>query len=72
MHKILLDFKIQMDPLFLTRRPNLVLIKKKWKQKEKRTCHLMNFVISLDHRVKIKESKNIDKYLDHARERRKL
>ena len=28
----------------------------------------MNFVIPVDHRLKIKESKKIDKYLDLARE----
>ena len=32
----------------------------------------MDFVISADHRVKIPESKKKDKYLDIARELRKL
>ena len=32
----------------------------------------MDFAISADHRVKIKESENIDKYLDLARELKKL
>ena len=32
----------------------------------------MDFVVSAKHRVKIKESENIDKYSDLARERRKL
>ena len=35
MHKILWDFKIQMDHLILARRPHLVLINKKKKKKEK-------------------------------------
>ena len=36
--------------------------------KKKRTCHLVDFAVPLDHRMKIKESENIDKYLDLARE----
>ena len=31
----------------------------------------MDFAVSLDHRVEIKESKKIDKYLDLAREQKK-
>ena len=32
----------------------------------------MNFAVSADHRVKLKESKKKDKYLDLARELKKL
>ena len=32
----------------------------------------MDFVVPMDHRVKMKESKKIDKYLDLVRELRKL
>ena len=48
-------------------RPDLVLIDKK-----KRTCHLVDFAVPADHRVKMKESEKINKSLDLARELRKL
>ena len=32
----------------------------------------MDFAVPVDHRVKLKESENIDKYLDLARELKKL
>ena len=62
MHKIVCDFVIQTNHLILARRPDLVLIKKK-----KRSCHLVDFS-----RPKIKVSENRDKYLDLARELKKL
>ena len=40
--------------------------------KKKRTCHLESFVIPVHNSVKTKESKKIDKYLDLARELKKL
>ena len=40
--------------------------------KKKITCHLVDFVVPADHRVKMKESEKIDKYLNLARELRKL
>ena len=45
---------------------------KKRKKERKRTYYLEDFAISADHRVKIKESEKRDKYLDFARELRKL
>ena len=36
------------------------------------TCHIVDFTIPADHRVKIKESKMIDSYLDLPRELKKL
>ena len=36
------------------------------------TCHLVDFTVPANHRVKMKESKKIDKYLDLARELKKL
>ena len=50
----------------LARKPDFILINKK------RICHLMDFAIPVDHRVKIKENKSRDKYLDLARELKKL
>ena len=38
----------------------------------KKTCHFVDFAVSADHRVKMKESEKINKYLDLARELRKL
>ena len=58
-NKILWDFEIQIDLQIPVRRLDLVLINKK-----KISFHL----IPADHRVKIKESKKIDKYLDLGRE----
>ena len=39
---------------------------------EVQTDHLVDFPVTADHSVKIKESKKIDKYLDLAWERKKL
>ena len=50
----------------MARRPDLVLINKK-----KRTCHLVDFAVPVDHRVKVKESKKINKYLDLVRKTEK-
>ena len=41
-------------------------------KKKKKTCHVVNFAVPMDHRVNIKEEKKEDKYLDLARELRKL
>ena len=48
------------------RRPDQVLTNKK------RIYHLDNFDVPVDHRVEIKENEKIDKYLDLARELKKL
>ena len=49
--------------------------KKKEKKKERkeniRTCHLLDFAVSTDDRVKIKEYEKRDKYLDFDRELKK-
>ena len=34
--------------------------------KEKRTCQIMNFAVSVDHRLKLKESEMRYSYLDFA------
>ena len=41
-------------------------------QQKKRTCKIVDFAVSADHRVKLKESEKKDKYLDLARELKKL
>ena len=65
LHKILWDFEIQTNYQISIKRPDLVLIKKK-----KRT-YLMDFAILVDHRVEIKVSEKMNKYLDLARELKK-
>ena len=61
-HKILYEFEIQTDNIILARRPDLVLFNKK-----KRTCHHLDFAVLADLKVKMKESKKINKYLVLAR-----
>ena len=66
---------IQTDHLISTRRPDLSNDKqkqKKKKKKEKRTCRIMNVAVPADHRIKSKESEKKDKYLDLAKELKKL
>ncbi len=50
-HKLLWDFDNHTDHLISARRPGLIIILKK-----KRTCPIVDFAISSDHRVKIKEN----------------
>ena len=66
-HKLLWDFNIQTDPPIPARRPDLIIIDKK-----KRTCKIVDFAVSADHRIKLKECEKKDKYLDLARELKKL
>ena len=41
-------------------------------QQQKRTCRIVDFAVPNDHRMKLKERKKKDKYLDLAREMKKL
>ena len=66
-HKLLWDLNIQMDHLILARRPDLIIINKK-----KRTCKIVDFALPADHRIKLKECEKKDKYIDLARELKKL
>ena len=43
-----------------------------WFNKTKRTCHLIEFAVVADHVLKIKENEKVNKYLDLARELKKL
>ena len=61
-HKLQWDFD-----LISARRPDLIIINKK-----KRTCKIVDFAVSADHRIKLKECEKKDKYLDPARELKKL
>ena len=49
------------------RRPGLIIINKK-----KKICKIVDFAVPVDHRIKLKESEKKDKYLDLARELKKL
>ena len=67
-HKLMWYFDIQTDPLISARRPDLVIINKK----EKKICKIVDFTVPADHRIKLKECEKRDKYLDLARELKKL
>ena len=66
-HKFLWDFFIHTDHLISARRPYLIIINKK-----KRICKIVDFVGPADYRIKFKEYEKRDKYLDLARELKKL
>ena len=61
-HKLLWDFDIHTDHLISARRTDLIIINKK-----KRICKIVDFAVPADHRIKLKECKKKDKYLDLAR-----
>ena len=52
-HKLLWDFNIHTDHLIPARRPELIIINKK--KKNKRTCKIVDFAVPADHRIKLKE-----------------
>ena len=55
--KILFDFEIKTNHSSHSRWPELVLVNRK-----RRTCQPLNFTISADHRVKLKQNEKLDKY----------
>ena len=71
--KLLWDSEMRTDHLISARRPNLTIIKKKKKKKKKREiCKIVDVALPADHRVKLKENEKKDKYLNLARELKKL
>ena len=70
-HKLLWDFDIQTDHIISARRPNLIIINKK-KKKKKKIRKVVDFAVPSDQRVKLKEIENKDKYLELARDLKKL
>ena len=62
-----MDFKIQIDHLIPTRRPDCIIINKK-----KRICKFVDFAVLADHRIHLKEYEKKDMYLDLARELKKI
>ena len=66
-HKLLWDFDIHTDHQILARRPDLIIINKK-----ERNCKIVDFAVPANHRIKLKECEKKDKYLNLARELKKL
>ena len=62
-------FERQTDHLISVRRPDLRRVNNN--NKKERTCWIVDFSVPADHRVKLKESENNDKYLDRASELKK-
>ena len=69
--KIWWDFEIQIDYLIPVKRLDSDK-KKKRKKKKRRTCCIVDFTVSTDRRVKIKENKKSYKYVNLARELKML
>ena len=65
-NKLLSDFDVHKDHQISARRQDLVII-----NKNMRTCKIVDFAVSADHRTKLKECEKKDKYLDLARELKK-
>ena len=61
------EFEIQTDHLISTSRPDLIIISTKEKP-----CRIKDFSVPANHGVKLKKCEKRDKYLDLARELKKL
>ena len=71
-HKLLWDFDIHTDHL-ISARPDLIINNNnKKKKKKKRACKIVDFAVPADHRIKLKKCEKKDKYLDLARELKRL
>ena len=68
LHKLLWDFNIHTDHLIPARRRDIIIIN----NKKKRICKVVDFAVPGDYRINLKESEKKDKYLDLAREFKKL
>ena len=66
-YKLLWDFNIHSDHLISARRPDLIIIIKK-----KRIFKIVDFAVPADQRLKLKECEKKNKYLNLARELKKL
>ena len=58
---LLWDFTIQVDNEIKARRPDMII-----KDKEQNTCTIIEFAVSYDTRIEMKEKEKIDKYRDLA------
>ena len=70
-HKLLWDFDVQTDHLISARGPDLIIINKKKKKKE-RIYKIVDFSVPADHKIKLKECEKKDKYIDLVREFKKM
>ena len=68
--KLLRDFEIQTDPQISSRRLDLIIINNN--NKKDRTWIIMDIAVPTDHRVKLKEWEERDKYLNLTRELKRL
>ena len=68
-HKLILDFDIHTDHLISARRPDLIIMNEN--KKKKLIFKIVNFAVPADHSIKT-ECEKKDKYLDLAREWKKL
>ena len=66
-HKLQLNFDIHTDHLISARKPDLIIINKK-----KRTGKIADFAVPADPRIELKECEKKNKYLDLAKELKKL
>ena len=66
-HKLQWDFDMHTDHLIPVRRPDLIIINKK--KENLQNCRL---AVLANHKIKLKEWEKKDKYLDVARELKKL
>ena len=72
-HKLLWDIDLHTDHLMSARRPDLIIINKNNnQQKKERIFTIVDFAVPAEHRIKMKESKKKDKYLNLDRELKKL
>ena len=67
-HKLQWDFDIHTDQLISARKPDLIIIN----NNKKSIYWIVDFAVPADHRIKLKEYEKKDKYLDLARELKKL
>ena len=75
--RVVWDFAIQTDHLIWARRPDLIIINRElaeeWTYNNKqRTCRGVDFAVPANHNIKLKEREKKDKYIDLARELKKL
>ena len=64
-HKLLWDFDVQSPNLGQKTRPYN-------NQQKKRTCKIFDFSVPADHRIKLRQCEKEDKYIDLARELKKI
>ena len=64
MYKTFCNFEVQTDHRISARRLDLESTRERERERERESDHLVDFAVSLDHRVKIKESKKITKFFD--------